>query len=32
VQMDEIYSTSHESHSMLEPHATIAAWDGGQLT
>ena len=32
VQLDTIYSTAHESHSMLEPHATIAAWDGGQLT
>jgi xanthine dehydrogenase YagR molybdenum-binding subunit len=26
------YSTSHESHSMMEPHASIAAWDGDQLT
>ena len=32
VQLDASYSTSHESHSMLEPHATIAAWDGDQLT
>lgn len=32
VQLDSSYSTSHESHSMLEPHATIAAWDGDQLT
>jgi xanthine dehydrogenase YagR molybdenum-binding subunit len=32
VQLDATYSTSHESHSMLEPHATVAAWDGGQLT
>lgn len=30
--LDATYSTSHESHSMMEPHATIAAWDGGQLT
>ena len=32
VQLDASYSTSHESHSMLEPHASIAAWDGDQLT
>ena len=32
VQIDETYSTAHESHSMLEPHATVAAWDGGRLT
>ncbi len=32
VQLDATYSTSHESHSMLEPHASIAAWDGDQLT
>jgi xanthine dehydrogenase YagR molybdenum-binding subunit len=32
VTLDATYSTSHESHSMMEPHATIAAWDGGQLT
>ena len=32
VQLDSSYSTAHESHSMLEPHATIAAWDGDQLT
>lgn len=32
VQLDRTYSTAHESHSMLEPHATIAAWDGSQLT
>ena len=32
LQLDATYSTAHESHSMLEPHATIAAWDGDQLT
>ncbi|HYC42981.1 MAG TPA: aldehyde oxidoreductase molybdenum-binding subunit PaoC [Noviherbaspirillum sp.] len=32
VQLDAVYSTAHESHSMLEPHATVAAWDGGRLT
>ena len=32
VQLDASYSTAHESHSMMEPHATIAAWEGDQLT
>jgi xanthine dehydrogenase YagR molybdenum-binding subunit len=32
VRHDREYSTSHESHSMMEPHASIAAWDGDQLT
>ncbi|MBC7697315.1 MAG: xanthine dehydrogenase family protein molybdopterin-binding subunit [Bacteroidia bacterium] len=32
VQLDSSYSTAHQSHSMLEPHATIASWDGDQLT
>lgn len=32
LKLDATYSTSHESHSMMEPHATIAAWDGGHLT
>ncbi|MFL6672308.1 MAG: aldehyde oxidoreductase molybdenum-binding subunit PaoC [Massilia sp.] len=32
VRLDASYSTAHESHSMMEPHATIAAWDGDQLT
>ncbi|MES2899884.1 MAG: aldehyde oxidoreductase molybdenum-binding subunit PaoC [Pseudomonadota bacterium] len=31
VQLDADYSTSHESHSMIEPHATLAAWDGDRL-
>lgn len=31
-KLDATYSTSNESHSMMEPHATIAAWDGDQLT
>jgi xanthine dehydrogenase YagR molybdenum-binding subunit len=29
---DATYSTAHESHSMMEPHATIAAWENGELT
>ncbi|MDB5854894.1 MAG: xanthine dehydrogenase [Herminiimonas sp.] len=32
VQLDATYSTANESHSMMEPHATVAAWDGDQLT
>lgn len=32
VQLDASYTTADESHSMMEPHATIAAWDGDQLT
>jgi xanthine dehydrogenase YagR molybdenum-binding subunit len=32
VQLDASYTTANESHSMMEPHATIAAWDGDQLT
>jgi xanthine dehydrogenase YagR molybdenum-binding subunit len=26
------YTTPDQSHAMMEPHATIAAWDGDQLT
>lgn len=32
VTLDETYTTSDESHAMMEPHATIAAWDGDHLT
>jgi xanthine dehydrogenase YagR molybdenum-binding subunit len=32
VKLDAEYSTSYESHSMLEPHATVAAWEGDELT
>lgn len=32
VQIDASYHTAHESHSMIEPFASIAAWDGDQLT
>src|SRR5215210_7812023 len=32
VKLDATYSTAHESHSMMEPHASIAAWEGDQLT
>lgn len=32
VRLDAEYTTAHESHSMMEPHASVAAWDGDQLT
>lgn len=32
VQLDATYHTAHESHAMMEPHATIAAWEGDKLT
>ncbi|SHI87568.1 xanthine dehydrogenase, molybdenum binding subunit apoprotein [Roseomonas rosea] len=32
VKLDETYTTPDESHAMMEPHATIAAWEGERLT
>ena len=32
VTVDETYTTPDEAHAMMEPHATIAAWDGDALT
>ena len=32
VRLDEIYTTPLQSHAMMEPHATLAAWEGDQLT
>ena len=32
VSIDARYTTPDESHAMMEPHATIAAWDGPKLT
>jgi xanthine dehydrogenase YagR molybdenum-binding subunit len=32
VQHDATYTTVNESHSMIEPYASIAAWNGDQLT
>ena len=32
VTLDETYSTADESHAMMEPHATVAAWDGDKVT
>jgi xanthine dehydrogenase YagR molybdenum-binding subunit len=31
VQLDETYTTPDQSHAMMEPHATIASWDGDRL-
>ncbi len=31
VKLDAMYHTAHESHAMMEPHASIAAWDGDVL-
>ncbi|MDB5601369.1 MAG: xanthine dehydrogenase [Xanthobacteraceae bacterium] len=32
VQHDETYTTPDHSHAMMEPHASMAAWDGNKLT
>ncbi len=32
VEFDATYVTPHETHNPLEPHATVAAWDGDKLT
>jgi xanthine dehydrogenase YagR molybdenum-binding subunit len=32
VQVDATYTTAHESHSMIEPFASVAAWRGDELT
>ncbi len=32
VQLDATYTTPDQSHAMMEPHATLAAWQGDQLT
>jgi xanthine dehydrogenase YagR molybdenum-binding subunit len=32
VQMDATYTTPDQAHAMMEPHASIAAWDGEKLT
>ncbi|WP_019701352.1 aldehyde oxidoreductase molybdenum-binding subunit PaoC [Paracidovorax oryzae] len=32
VQIDATYTTPDQSHAMMEPHATIAAWKGDELT
>src|SRR5215210_436339 len=32
VKLDETYTTPDESHAMMEPHASMAAWEGEKLT
>jgi xanthine dehydrogenase YagR molybdenum-binding subunit len=32
VQIDQTYTTPDQSHAMMEPHATTAAWQGDELT
>jgi len=32
VKLDETYTTPDQSHMMMEPHATMAAWEGDRLT
>ena len=32
VKLDERYPTPDQAHAMMEPHASIAAWDGDKLT
>ena len=32
VRLDATYTTPDQAHAMMEPHASIAAWDGNQLT
>ncbi|GAB3425732.1 xanthine dehydrogenase family protein molybdopterin-binding subunit [Massilia solisilvae] len=31
-RLDALYTTPYETHNPIEPHATVAAWDGGRLT
>ncbi|RDJ03237.1 aldehyde oxidoreductase molybdenum-binding subunit PaoC [Rhizobium grahamii] len=32
VTLDQIYTTPDQSHCMMEPHASIASWNGDELT
>jgi xanthine dehydrogenase YagR molybdenum-binding subunit len=32
VKLDATYTTPDQSHAMMEPHASLAAWDGDKLT
>ena len=32
MKLDATYTTPHQSHAMMEPHATLAMWDGDRLT
>lgn len=31
-QVDQSYTTPDQSHAMMEPHATVAAWEGDRVT
>jgi xanthine dehydrogenase YagR molybdenum-binding subunit len=31
-QLDATYTTPDQAHAMMEPHASLAAWDGDRLT
>jgi xanthine dehydrogenase YagR molybdenum-binding subunit len=31
-RLDQVYTTPYANHNPIEPHATIAAWDGDRLT
>ncbi|WP_062111590.1 aldehyde oxidoreductase molybdenum-binding subunit PaoC [Aureimonas sp. AU40] len=32
VKLDETYTTPDQSHAMMEPHASLALWEGDRLT
>ncbi|OFA09133.1 aldehyde oxidoreductase molybdenum-binding subunit PaoC [Duganella phyllosphaerae] len=32
VKLDQYYTTPDQAHAMMEPHASIASWNGDQLT
>ncbi|MET0268850.1 MAG: aldehyde oxidoreductase molybdenum-binding subunit PaoC [Sphingomonas sp.] len=32
VKLDQTYTTPDHSHAMMEPHASLAAWEGDKLT
>lgn len=32
ITIDETYTTPDQSHAMMEPHASIAAWNGDEVT
>src|ERR1700704_3573842 len=32
VRVDAVYKTPYQSHAMMEPHASLASWEGDKLT
>jgi xanthine dehydrogenase YagR molybdenum-binding subunit len=32
IRLDATYTTPDQTHAMMEPHATVASWEGEQLT